>query len=284
MTTPAPPELSVITVTHARRELVLQKGDTLSRQTIGADAFEWVVLVHEDVDGTEGALRAFASERAAFPVRIEVRGRLRSIGAARREAVAAARGPTLVFSDDDCLAAPDLLERHRACQRTAAGVWLGPVTFRSEGREDRWMPAPAWWQLNGANASLPREAYRAVDGFDEALEGYGGEDLLLGYRLHRAGVPFQACPDAAVVHVGPNPVAGADPEKARQAGANAARIAGRYPELAYRLGVTPWLMRLKALLYDAPWTPALARIGGGRFAYERAYYHGAKARREARSP
>lgn len=284
MTDRAAPELSVITVTHARRELVLEKAETLRRQTLDPNAFEWVVLVHEDVDDTGDALRAFAREGPPFAVRIETRDRLRSIGAARGEAVAASRGDTLVFSDDDCLAAPDLLERHQACQRSAPGVWLAPVTFRSEAGEERWVPAPAWWQLNGANASLPAAAYRAVGGFDDEIEGYGGEDLLLGYRLHGAGVPFRVCPDAVVVHVGPNPVAAAEPDKARQAGANAVRIARRYPELAFRLGVSPWLMTLKALVYDAPWTPVMARWGGGRFRYERAYYRGAKERREARTP
>ena len=276
------PELSVITVTHARRDLVLEKAETLLRQTLRPEAFEWVVLVHDDVDGTAVALHAFADAGPGFPVRIEVRNRLRSIGAARGAAAAAARGATLVFSDDDCLLAPDLLERHRACQQSGPGVWLAPVTFRSDDEERRWVPAPAWWHLNGANASLPADAYRDVGGFDADLEGYGGEDLLLGYRLHRAGLPFRVCPEAEAVHVGPNPVDGADSEKARQAGSNAVRIARRYPELAVRLGVTPWLMRLKALLYDAPWTPLLARWAGGRFAYERAYYRGAKQRREAR--
>lgn len=282
MSAPPAVDVSVITVTHARRELVLEKADTLRQQTLPATRFEWVVVVHEDVDGTERALRDWLRDAQGLQVRVEVKPRQRSIGAARDLAIRMAVGDVLILSDDDCLLAPDALERHVTCQARTQAVWLGPVTFRTAEREERWVPAPAWWQLNGANASLPASAVRQVGGFGDDVEGYGGEDLLLGYRLHVAGIQTRVCTEAEVVHVGPNPVAGADANKARQAGANAARIAERYPELAFRLGVHPLLMRLKRWLYDAPWTAALVRRAGGRFRYEHAYYDGAKARREAR--
>jgi glycosyltransferase involved in cell wall biosynthesis len=203
---------------------------------------------------------------------------------ARNRAISDASGDILYLSDDDCLLAHDALERHVACQEERPGVWLGRVVFRADGRDEPWTPGPNWWQLNGANASLPAAAVAEVGGFDDALEGYGGEDLLLGWRLHRAGAPYGVCSAAKVVHLGPNPVAGADLLKARQAGANAVRIAARHPELALRLGVHPLSLAGKRVLYGAPWSGLLARIGGGRIRYERAYFRGAVEHLEARNP
>lgn len=277
-----PVALSVITVTYGRRDLLLQKAVTIAAQTLPKSAFDWRVVVNGDVDGTADALRAWAEREPKVRLHVFDSDRSEPIGAARNRAISGAAGDLLYLSDDDCLLAHDTLERHLACQEEQPGMWLGRVVFRADGRDDPWTPGPSWWQLNGANASLPAAAVAAVGGFDEELEGYGGEDLLLGWRLHREGVPCGVCASAKVVHLGPNPVAGRDLAKARQAGANAARIAKRHPELAVRLGVHPLVLAAKRVLYGAPWSRWMARIGGGRFAYERAYFHGAVGHREAR--
>lgn len=274
--------LSVITVTHGRRDLVLQKAATIAAQTLPKSAFEWRVVVNGDVDGTAAALRAWSVHEPKVRLQILASDRNDAIGAARNRAMSDATGDILYLSDDDCLLAHDTLERHLTCQEEHPAIWLGRVVFRSERGDDPWTPGPNWWQLNGANASLPASAWAAVGGFDDSLGGYGGEDLLLGWELHEAGFACRVCTAAKVVHVGPNPVAGGDLHKARQAGANAARIAAKHPELAFRLGVHPWTMAVKRLLYRAPWTDLLTRTCGGRFAYERAYFRGAVEHREAR--
>ena len=51
------PEISVLTATRGRRDLLLRKQATLARQTIAAERFEWVVLVNGDDDGSGEALR-----------------------------------------------------------------------------------------------------------------------------------------------------------------------------------------------------------------------------------
>lgn len=54
-------------------------------------------------------------------------------------------------------------------------------------------------KLMGVNFSLPREAFFAVNGYDEAWTVYGHEDRDLELRLQRAGWEFRALLNRAVV-------------------------------------------------------------------------------------
>ncbi|MBL7224394.1 MAG: glycosyltransferase [Candidatus Brocadiae bacterium] len=73
-----------------------------------------------------------------------------------------------------------LLKAARRFRRRArlARVWPSESVFRK-------------LRLLGFQASMPREAFETVNGFDEAFEGWGEEDLDLGLRLQLAG--YRAC-------------------------------------------------------------------------------------------
>jgi glycosyltransferase involved in cell wall biosynthesis len=58
------------------------------------------------------------------------------------------------------------------------------------------------WQLFFTiNCSVRREDFWAVGGFDEGFNGWGGEDMELGYKLFRRGLRFHLASDAWVVDV-----------------------------------------------------------------------------------
>jgi glycosyltransferase involved in cell wall biosynthesis len=63
---------------------------------------------------------------------------------------------------------------------------LDKIDFSLTGLRMPWL---FFWTLN---VSVHAADYTAVAGFDERFRSWGGEDLELGYRLHRHGVPF-AC-------------------------------------------------------------------------------------------
>ena len=262
--------ISVVTATVGRHETLLRKAAAMAEQTLDRSRWEWLVAF----DGPQPDLER--DLRAALPASID----LTTVttdgvgpGRARDAAAELARFPRLLLSDDDCLPDAEALERHADAQRVP-GVVIGTVVFATEGTEDVLPPPrrPGWWNLAGANTSLPTAAFREVGGFGDATHGYGGEDLWLGWRLAQEGVPFRALPEARVVHLGPDPQRAGDTAKAYQAGANAVRLARRERAIAWRLGVHPALLRLKA------WWLALGAPGSdlARRTYEREYARGAR--------
>ena len=261
------PWVSVITATIGRRATMLLKLEALRAQTLPRERFEWVVVADGDDDGS---LSAIAATDVPFRLRTLRLPSRSGAATARNAAAAAARGSVLLFSDDDCVPDDDNLELHWRAHAAASGptAAVGSLTFvAANGATTSSRPRRVgYWNLNGANSSVPAAAFAAVGGFDETLAGYGGEDVLLGYRLARSGVSFRSLPEAHAVHVGADPAASGDLAKARAAGLNAARIGRVVPELRGRLGVQPAWLRVKRLLLP-PW--------GARLAGERAYVAGA---------
>lgn len=89
--------------------------------------------------------------------------------------------------------------------------------YREHADDFASLPAPwlIWWTCN---VSASTEQLRAVGGFDENYRSWGGEDVDLGYRLHRAGARFVLNRAAAAIHV-PHPKSFAE---------NASSAAGNY--------------------------------------------------------
>lgn len=136
--------------------------------------------------------------------------RARNLGA--RTALDAGAG-LLVFLDVDCLVAPDALGRYRwaaAEPATADDLLTGPTGYLPEpgptgydlaalppARFHAARPAPPagtvvrdvdrtlFWSLSFA---VTAATWARVGGFDEAYEGYGGEDTDFALRASRAGV------------------------------------------------------------------------------------------------
>lgn len=262
------PELSVITVTHDRVDVLEKKLAALAAQTLDPERFELCLLLNACAQTTKKLL-----ERVSLPYVLHVMTSdvKLSPARARNRCARRARGRVLYLSDDDCLPEPHTLEAHLQAQARAC-VALGGLEFVAAGQSELWQPRRVgFWNLNGANTSLPTAAFWGAGGFDETLVGYGGEDVLLGYALR--DLPFVFLPGAVAVHLGPNPLRGGDLDKARAAGRNAVQIAARYPKLAFRLGVSPALLALKRALLKRQ---LLGRVmPPTAYDYERAYLEGA---------
>jgi GT2 family glycosyltransferase len=216
---PAPPEISVVLVTHNDRERLL---DAL----LSVRGAECVVVDNASTDGTAAAVRR------AFPEVTVLEAPNDGYGAAANRGVAATSAPCVLILNSDVVVRPgalralaDYLETHpraglagpllenpdgtlqRSCfaflgtlrltlDKTVLGRWLGGSIHH--GPYDR--PRTAPWVL-GAALAVRRSAFDAVGGFDPAYFIYG-EEVDLCYRLWQAGWEVHFTPDATVMHVG----------------------------------------------------------------------------------
>ncbi len=269
-------DISIITVTYNRAQLLEKKRDSLLGQTLEPTCFEWIVCVNGGDELAES--QQVLSREMPFRLELIVNTINEPIAKARNQCVTRARGHILYLSDDDCVLAEETLQAHVDAQRHKPAVYIGSITF--QGRHvQHWQPRRVdYANLNGANTSLPKAAFEQVGGFRE-LPGYGGEDVLLGYELERQGTAFYPLADAGVTHLGDNPMRAANADKAASAGRNAAVMGRWYPALKMRLGVSPRLLALKHQLFcgllaglvKAVW----CALDQPSYLYERAYFCGA---------
>lgn len=250
-------EISVLVPTRDRKDLLLRKLAAHQAQTLGPESFEVIIIDDGSADGTSDAILG-----GSWPFRVRLlAGEGRGPGPARNLGARVASGRHLLLSDDDVLPEPGCLEGHLAAQEEGGGgVVIGRVDVHPElpgaatrSRFER--PAhvgtrTGWIAFTGQNSSLPAGLFREHGGFDEAYRAYGGEEMELGYRLHRSGARFRYAPSARAWHLEPRETSTMR-RKAFSAGHAHSRIARRYardPRVGWLLGVHPLALGLKGLL------------------------------------
>jgi len=240
----------------------------LDVQTLPGADFEVIVV---DDGSTPEVARVLADLRFRMTLRV-LRQVNAGAAAARHAGALAARADLLVMLDDDMQVAPDFLEQHLAAHsRAGRAVVLGRIradaTLRGVPLFERWHAhlldrkadavCEGELQLRGAllftgNVSLRREDYLAVGGFDVSLRQ--SEDIELGMRLEKLGIPFRFSEAASSFHDPGDRSVAQWRERARRYGACDLRIGHKHPDLR---DASPW-----RLLFDLhPVTRAAIRIG-----------------------
>lgn len=98
------PDFSVIVPHFNQKRLLALCLESLERQSLARDRFEIIVGDNMTPAGVEAL-------KTAFPRVVFVEAQARGAAHARNAALAAARGEVIAFTDADCVAAPDWLER-----------------------------------------------------------------------------------------------------------------------------------------------------------------------------
>jgi serine acetyltransferase/GT2 family glycosyltransferase len=174
--------------------------------------------------------------------------------AARHGGAMAARGELILFLDDDMQIGRDFIEQHRRAHGGGPAVVLGRIRGDPElaGMPlfERWNASlldrkaeamiagdlePRGHLLFTGNASMRRDDYLRVGGFDRSLAQ--SEDVDLGLRLEKAGVPFRFCPEAFTRHGSDHTSVHKWRRRAKQYGSCDERIARKHPELR---DASPW--------------------------------------------
>ncbi|MGB4126191.1 MAG: glycosyltransferase [Dethiobacteria bacterium] len=207
--------ISVIIPTCNRWEVLRQVLCSLDEQESEGWPFEVIVADDGSADDTPALLA-----RSSFSYPFDyLRQDRRGPAAARNAALRKAAGRIVLFLNDDCLAAPDLLARHRRMHRrfgpsTVLGriAWSPEIELQPEVRAliDRYYFP--YEQISDhenvsfaffitGNLSLPRSWLLKAGGFDEDFHEASCEDIELGYRLYKSGLPMRYDPEALAYHL-----------------------------------------------------------------------------------
>jgi GT2 family glycosyltransferase len=191
--------------------------DAYGRQTGVEGYFELIVVDNGSRPGVEQ--RCVEQARSGLPVRW-MESRTAGRAAANNVGARASTAKLLIFVADDFVPGPTLVRAHIEFHRHLIGpaVGIGPVLFTSDCRADpfrRWLEDSG--QLFGVpfltaalnwpreffyvgNASLSRDLWTRLGGFDEAFEHDLFDDLEFGMRLQAQHVPTHLLPKALAWH------------------------------------------------------------------------------------
>ncbi len=238
--------MTIVVPTYQRRDPLLRLLRSLDAQLRDDADLAADLDIHVIIDGsTDGSAQAVRDASWTVPVVVHEHvnaGR----AAARNRGLAAVRDRIVWFLDDDLVAPPGLVERHRRAHLADSGrVVVGLCEI--PGAADASPGVRAWWDehhaqlreapridrfdlFTVANASASSELLRSVGGFDERFTGYGLEDYELAVRLLAAGVAIDVDVDAVAWHPDVPPVEELV-DRHRDLGANTARLALLHPAL-----------------------------------------------------
>ena len=186
-----------------------------------------ILVADDGSRGDTRALVETAARTSALPIRhVWQEDNGFRAGAARNRAAAQARGEYLLFLDGDCVPRPDWIAQHRSLAERkwmVAGnrillsdaftrLVLASGTPIHEWTDEQWQAAQArgdinrtkplkvlslgplrklagrrWQRIRTCNLGVWMSDFRAVNGFDEAFEGWGFEDSDLAVRLINHG-------------------------------------------------------------------------------------------------
>ncbi len=244
------PHLSVVVATCNRQDILLKNLRALTRQTLDHGRFEVLVCDDGSDDDTRDVVAGFD---APFAVRYERSSSRRGPAAARNMGIRNASGDVVVFLNDDAILYPEGLAIHHQAQaqlRARPCSVLGGFELPASADSTPWgmllrnsdliFDYPGMHQDHvydykryyTCNVSTPRKLLVEAGLFDEAFTGtlWGAEDIDLGYRLDRLGLPVLYRSDCRAVHL--HDLDLADFRRMfRVRGGGAVRIFAKYPEL-----------------------------------------------------
>jgi glycosyltransferase involved in cell wall biosynthesis len=170
-------KISLIVCTRNRASRLPEFLSRISLLEFSSDAWELILVDHASTDDTTDVIRTFAAGAPA-PVR-PLRSDAHCLVGAKNEAIAAARGDILAFTDDDCYPRPDYLralaevfDEHRIGVAGGRVVLHDPTDARVSVRDVETATdiAPGTFvqagTIHGANMAISRDVVRALGGFD----------------------------------------------------------------------------------------------------------------------
>lgn len=229
-------KISVIMPTYNKVDRLSLSLKSMSEQTIAKDDFEVVLVDDGSIVNIQEVYQRYTSDINIKYIRLEHLGR----AIARNVAIDNANGELIVFTDDDAICEPDFLQFHwkhyknygtsvllgkrkkvywgeRTIQNLVAQRSTNCIQFihDSKIREDTYEAVTrrifcgqekclcdiVWICSITANMSLTKESLLDVGKFEIIYQGWGLEDIDLGYRLKQKGIDFYYNPNVLNYHM-----------------------------------------------------------------------------------
>jgi glycosyltransferase involved in cell wall biosynthesis len=258
-----PPSVSVIVPAYNAAATLDACLDALSQQTVGADAYEVIVVDDGSTDGSA----AIAQRHGVTVLRLAHSG----AAAARNEGARRARGRILLFTDADCEPLEAWIERMVApfADAEVAGVKGAYCTrqrslvarFAQAEYEEKYRRLARMEQIDFVDtyaAAYRRDLFWALGGFDPHF--LLDEDQEFSFRVAKTGAKLVFAPDALVYHHHQETAWGYARRKLGL-GRWKVEVHARYPAKALRDSYTPWSQKIQIAL--VPLTLALV-VGAAR--------------------
>jgi len=205
VTSPSSVAVSIVVPVYQSQRTLARCLEALSRQTHR----DFEIILVDSSPGDECETVAAAAGAAIPGLRYTHSPRRLLPQAAREVGVAMASAPLLLFTDPDCYAAPDWLERLLAAHRAAGGPVAGALACHDRGWLDsgvhlckfsKWLPGGERRAVDmGPTAALlvPRRLFERAGGFGgHGLLG----DIILSWTLRRGGETIWFEPRAVAAH------------------------------------------------------------------------------------
>lgn len=205
------PLLSVIVPAHGRPDSLARCLGALCAQTLPQNRFEVIVC---DDGSPEPLAPAVAPFARALQLRLVSQPNA-GPAAARNRGARMARGSILAFTDDDCIPAPDWLERLANRFEDEPGQLVGGA-MKNTLPDDPYATATQLvmsgvyeyyeQQSEGkrffstTNLAVPADQFHDIGGFSEAFLNAAGEDYDFCARWNERGLGSSYAPDAIVGH------------------------------------------------------------------------------------
>ncbi len=198
---------SIIIGTHNRSDLLRRALKSLRHQTLGPEAFEIIVVDDGSDDGTGEILNEIGRELPNFHI-ITTETNL-GLSHARNLGLAKAVGEYILFTDDDCIAHSDWVEKMCGCLEThpvAAGAIDSPKNngvklSHNISHFHPFLPGRKSGPIDfvaGANMGFRKKVLEDLRGFDEERKLAGDTQVCLKARA--AGYQPFLIREAVVVH------------------------------------------------------------------------------------
>lgn len=255
-------KISIVVPTYNRRSTLEVVLPTLLQQTY--PDFEILLCDAGSTDGTRELVEHLNSPHIRF-----LPGADSGRAGARNRGLENANGEIILFTDADIIADPRLVEAHAArhLKGPVKAVVGCEVQVKSLQEYEDFRQNPSaharhkasrkhlpWHYFLTGNASAPRATLLEVGGFDVAFQGYGHEDLELGYRIQKTGLTIEYAPEAINYHWHPVPFA-EQCHKMKLAGRSTVTFFRKYQDfrICLILGWNPLSMLWHRLMPEGGW-------------------------------